>query len=163
MNLTEGLGKILQSFQQYYNIKREEVTPPFAVEAEFHSHEQQYFLVHSATISEAESNEYVYFATVENLEEEILHKLDQTAWKAGCARVIPHANHRNSDVTLVILADRMSEEAKKTVSKIKHYRSYRLTLEGWSHYRLVALELSSGQVVCNRQGQSLKKLVSNII
>ena len=66
-------------------------------------------------------------------------------------------------ITLIILADRITEGAMKEVSKIKRYKNYRLTLEGWSHYRLVALELSSGRAAYNRQGQSLKKLVSNII
>ena len=163
MNLTEGLEKVLRSFQRYYNINREDVTVPFAAEAEFHSHDEQYFLVRSATIAESESNEYVYFATVDELDEETLHKLDETAWEAGLDRVKPHGHHRNSDITLIILADRITEGAMKEVSKIKRYKNYRLTLEGWSHYRLVALELSSGRAAYNRQGQSLKKLVSNII
>ena len=62
MNTTEILEKLLRSYSVYYDIQRENVTEPFAAEANFHTHDEQYFLVRSATISEAESNEYVYFA-----------------------------------------------------------------------------------------------------
>ena len=79
------------------------------------------------------------------------------------ARVIPSSSHRNSDVTLVIVTDKLTPEAKAAIPKMKHYKSYMFTLHGWSYYRLIALELSTGDLVYNRQGQNLKKLVSNIL
>lgn len=163
MNATETLEKLLRSFRVYYNVKEEEVTPPFTAEAEFHSHDEQFFLLKSARISESESREYVFFAVEEELDEEKLLALDKTAWETGLSRVRPHAEHKNTDVTLFILAERITDEAFQKVKKIRHYKSYQFSLQGWSHYRLVAVELSSGRAAYNRQGQSLKELVRNIL
>lgn len=162
MDMAEKLEKLLRSFERYYNIRREHVEEPFTAEAEFSLHDEQYFLVKSARISEADSKEYVYFATEENLDNKGFLALDEAAWNRGISRVRPHANHRNTDIVLVILAKEIEEEVFSIISKTKHYKSYRLGFQGWSHYRLIAVELSSGRVASNRQGQSLKKLVSNI-
>ncbi len=163
MTKQEALDKILPAFQRYYNVIREDVPSPFVAAAEFHSHNEQYFLVKSARLSEADSHEYIYFAAEETLDLKRLDQLDTIAWETGCARVHPHPSHRNSDITLFILADHITEDAMKAIPKRKRYKSYSHSLQGWSHYRLVALELSSGHAAYNRQGQSLKKLVRTTI
>ncbi|MDE7251146.1 MAG: hypothetical protein K2N82_14970, partial [Lachnospiraceae bacterium] len=72
-------------------------------------------------------------------------------------------SHRNTDVALIILADKITEEAFLQIPKLRHYQSYRLGFQGWSNYRLVAIELSTGRAAYNRLGRSFKKLVRNII
>lgn len=162
MERTEALEKLLRSFVRYYNVKTEDVEEPFAAEAEFFSDEQQYFLIKAAKISESSSREFVYFATPRELTYPLLKTLDETAWERGLSQVNPGPGHRNSDVTLIILADRIEKDAFDAVKKLKHYKSYTYRLHGWSNYRLVALELSTGRIVHNRQGETLKKLVGNI-
>lgn len=163
MNLTEALEKVLISYRRYYNILREdEVEAPFVAEALFRSHNEQYFLIKKAKVAEINSNEDVFFYTTEYLDIETLHKMDLCAWERGVSRVKPDGNHRNSDITLIIIANHIEEDAMKEVRKMKHYQSYRFGLHGWSNYRLVAMELSSGKLAYNRQGQMLKKLFSNI-
>ena len=109
MEMTEALGKLLRSFERYYDVRREQVTEPFAAEAEFSLHDEQYFLVKSARLAEADSKEYVYFATADRLDGIGFAALDRAAWEKGLARVKPHANHRNTDIVLVILADHIEE------------------------------------------------------
>ncbi|MCD8023467.1 MAG: hypothetical protein LUF30_11045 [Lachnospiraceae bacterium] len=162
MSLKESFDKLVSRFDTYYDVRREDVEPPFEAEAVFHSHDEQYFLVRSAAISEAESHEYVYFAMRETLDANALQMMDSAAWERGLAQVTPHKDHRNSDVTLIILADKISDEAMRQIPKLHHYKSYRFSLQGWSQYRLIALEQTSGRVAYNRQGADLKKLVSNI-
>lgn len=163
MNNNEILEKLFNSFRIYYNVKQEGVEPPFVAEAQFHTHDEQFFLVKSAVLSEAESQEYVYFAVEETLDLEKLLYLDQEAWLRGLSNVMPHASHRNTDVALIILADQITEEAFARMPKLRHYQSYHLGFQGWSNYRLAAIELSTGRAAYNRLGKSFKKLVSNII
>lgn len=163
MTANEILDKLLRSFQVYYNVTSEEVRPPFVAEAEFHTHDEQFFLVKSAVLSEAESREYIFFALEEYLDDALLMRLDKAAWEHGLERVNPHKDHRNTDVALFIVAEKMSEEALKMIPKLRHYRSYHFGLQGWSHYRLVAIEQSSGRAVYNRFGRSYKKLICNIL
>ncbi len=162
MDRTEALEKLITAFEAYYDIKREG-TEPFAAEAEFSLHDEQYFLIKSARISEVDTKEFVYFASVETLSAEMLARLDETAWERGIARVQPHADHRNSDVILYILADHVEPEAMAQIKKLRHYKSYRHGFHGWSHYRLAVIELSSGKTASNRQGRDQEKLVNNII
>ena len=69
---SDAIKQILPAFEQYYTIKKEDITPPFCNEAEFRSHNEQYFLVRSAHIADIDSNEFVYFADPEELTAEKL-------------------------------------------------------------------------------------------
>lgn len=163
MTPDEALERLLRSYTRYYNIIRgESVEPPFAAEAVFHSHDEQYVLVKSARISESNSHEYVFFTTADTLDAAAVAALEETAWERGMTRVQPHMNHRCSDVTLFLLAEHIDPDAKRTVKKSRRTKSYKHTLHGWSSYRAVALETSSGDLVSNRLGRDLKKLFRNI-
>ena len=162
MDLTEALEKLLPAFRRYYNIKQEEVTYPFAAEAEFCTHDEQYFLMKSAKLFESESKEYIFFATEEHLTLSRLKELDEIAWDECMNRVRPGEGHKNTDAALIILAEKIDADAFSQIKKISHHKSYFFSIHGWSNYRLIAIELSSGGVVHNRLGQSLKKLISNI-
>ena len=156
------LNTLLKSYKRYYNVRTEDVEAPFTAEAAFHSHDEQYFLVKSAKLSEAESHEYVFFYTGESLELSDVQKLDQCAWERGLSRAKPSTNHRNTDVVLILLAEQISPEAKAYIQKCKHYQSYRFTFHGWSSYQAVAMETSTGTLTHNRRGRDLKKLFRNI-
>ena len=163
MTREEMLKKVLRSFAAYYDINTETPAAPFAAEAVFHSHTDAYFLVKSAALGEAESHEYIFFASVDQLDAPLLDSLDKTAWETGISRVKPHSSHRNTDVSLVVLASSVSREAQDAIPKMKHYKNYRLSLHGFSHYHLIVVDLSSGELTCNRQGRSLKKLFNKIL
>lgn len=162
MTATEALELLLKSYERYYNIKTEDVTPPFTAEAAFHTHDEQYFLLKSARLAEAEAHEYVFFATGGVVGQEDVKELDENAWEEGLSRVVPHSNHRSSDIVLIILAEQLSQDAKDYIKTIKRYKSYRFTLQGWSNYSVVAMETSTGELSCNRRGRDLKKLFRNI-
>lgn len=153
---------LLNSYVAYYNVTQENVTPPFQAEAEFHSHEEQFFLVKAAKLSESESKEFVFFGVTDCLTLEQAKEMDQVAWETGLSRVKPHNGHRNSDVVLFILADTIEEDARKYLKKLRRYQSYRHSLHGWSHYRVIAQEMSTEKPVFNRMGRGLKKLLRNI-
>jgi len=162
MTSKEALQTLLKSYICYYNVKEEGVEEPFVAEAEFFAQDVQYFLVKSAKLGEADSHEYIYFAAEEHLTLERAKLLDEEAWKRGMSRVEPKPNHRNSDVHLVILADKMDDDAAEFLKKLRRYESYHHSFWGWSQYRVIALETSTGRLTCNRMGQLLKKLFSNI-
>lgn len=163
MTAREACDYVLRSYESYYDVNRDTPVPPFVAEAVFHSHSQQYFLVKSATISEAESNEYVFFSVCENLDAGTLRQLDEAAWTEGLSRVKPHRDHRNSDVTLVILADTIPADVLPLIKRQRHYKSYRLGLMGWTNYRIIVLDSSFRRLVYNSQGKALKKLFRSII
>ena len=162
MSPAEVLDRLVKSYSRYYNVRTEDVEPPFAAEAVFHSHDEQYFLLKSAKLSESESHEYVFIATGESMTLEDVRALDEKAWETGMARVRPRDGHRSTDVVLIILAEHLAPEAMEYIRKLKRSRSYRFTLHGWSNYQAIALETSTGNLSANRRGRDLRKLFRNI-
>ncbi len=157
-----ALQKLLHSFERYYTIKTDGVRAPFAAEAEFHAHGQQYFLVKSAHIADIDSNEYVFFAEESLLTSDRLGELDEAAWGEGLSRVKPYMGHRNSDVTLIVLADKIDDDVFGKIKKTKHSKSYKFSLYGWSNFRALAYETSTGRLAYNRFGKDLQKLIGNL-
>lgn len=162
MTASEALDMVLPLFQVYYDIKRDGVTAPFDAEAAFHSHEEQYFLVKTAKYTESDAHEYAFFAALDKLTLAQAQKLDEAAWTEGLSRVQPSSIHRSTDISLIILADEIEPEAAAYIKKLRRSKSYMFLLHGYSNYRTIAIETSSGSMTYNRLGQHLKKLFSNI-
>lgn len=162
-----AIKKLLPAFSQYYTIKEVDVTPPFCAEADFRSHNEQYFLVRSAHIADIDSNEFVYFAAADSLDSAKLEELIKAAWEAGLAKVRPYNGHRNSDVSLLIFTKTISPETITTIKKTKLYKSYKFSFYGWSHFKLAvclmpaddASEAFTANVFTNRQGRDYEKLI----
>lgn len=162
MTSANALEKILPLFEVYYDIERENVTEPFDAEAAFHSHDEQYFLIKSAKYTELEAHEYAFFAALDKLTPEKAKELDEIAWNTGLSRAQPSSIHRSTDVTLVLLADEVDPDAAAYIKKLKRSKSYKFLLHGFSNYHAIAIETSTGTMTCNRLGQHLRKLFSNI-
>ena len=159
MERSQAIEKILPAFERYYTIKKDEVTPPFCAEAEFRSHNEQYFLVRSAHIADIDSNEFVYFADCDELTEELLSDFVNTAWNTGLQKVKPHSGHRNSDISLIIFTDKLSDASKIKIKKTKLYKSYKFSFYGWSNFKLAAYSLSEMAAYSNPQGKDFAKLI----
>lgn len=124
----------------------------------FKSHGEEYFLIRAAKITEMDSSETAFFADVEELDEEGYVDMLDKVWDETLSRAEVKPNHRNSDGILIITADRIDDATKKRIKKTRRYKSYRFSFWGWSEVRVIAYEHDSGKVVCNRQGDMLKKL-----
>lgn len=163
MTTAEFLERLFRSYSVYYDIRKENVTEPFVAEAAFHAHDEQYFFTKGAKMDEMDSFEYVFFHESEHLSLAEVQKLEALAWNTGLARAKPGPKHRSTDVGLILVSDKIDDEVFRFVKKLRRYKSYKFTLHGWSHFRVVALETSSGRMAFNRMGQNLKKLFRNII
>lgn len=161
MDLDTELERILQSYQRYYDINRESPMAPFDAEAVFRLHDEEYFLIRSAKVAEQDSFEYVFFLRVPELDGERAKELTDLVWQECLRRAEPKKNHRNTDTQLVILCERMTEEAARVIRKANPYKSYRFGLWGWSTMKVIAYEISGGRSSCNRRGENLKKLIGN--
>lgn len=168
MNNNGVLEKILKSYQRYYNVKTEGVEFPFFAEAVFNSHNEQYFLVKSAKVADIDSNEFVFFynndlnekTPSDPISSEKLTELADLAWNRGLSKISPYYGHRNSDVTLIVLAQKISEEAFKKIKKLNFYKSYKMGFFGWSSLRAFAYETSTGRFANNRRASDLKSIKS---
>lgn len=162
MTAAEALEALLPSYVSYYDITRDGAAEPFAAEAAFHSHDEQYFLVKSAKYTEQDMHEYVFFALADTLTLPEAQRFGEAAWEEGMRRVRPGPNHRCTDISLVLLAERVEPDAAAYLKKLRRSKTYKLMLQGWSNYRVIALETSTGSLTHNRLGRDLRKALSNI-
>ena len=163
MRVDDTLDALLPLYKNYYNVNTDGCEPPFAAEAVFTSHNEQYYLIKAAKVADININEYVYFAKSGDLSEKDLASLTDTAWERGLSHVVPGYDHRSTDITLYILADNIEEDLIRKIKKTRRYKSWKWGFNGWSNFKLVAIECSSGRAYYNHQGRSLKKLVGNIL
>ena len=163
MEASDAIKQILPAFEQYYTVKKDEITPPFCAEAEFRSHNEQYFLIRAAHIADIDSNEFVYFANPDELNNEKLEELVNSAWNTGLAKVRPYNGHRNSDVSLLIFTKSISPETIQKIKKTKLYKSYKFSFHGWSHFKLAVCNTTDMAIFTNRQGKDFSKLIKKNI
>ena len=135
----------------------------FIAEAVFDSKGEQYFLIKSAKIAETHTAEYVYFVREDELKADRLKALDEKAWTEGVAHAKPAADHKNTDVVLIIISKSITGEARELVKSLKHSKVYKMAMHGFSNYRLVAVETETGVAYFNKQARILKRLVGNIL
>ena len=156
--MREITERLLGQYERYYTINRENPVPPFAAEAEFSVHGEQYFLIKAAKWAEMDAKEFIFFAEVDTLTDEVLTGLDEKAWNTGLSRVQAKENHRNTDISLIIVAETIDDAVKKRIKKLRHYRSYRFGLWGWSDNHTIVYELSTGKETHNRTGDHLAQV-----
>lgn len=156
MTTADCMEQLLRSYSGYYDISQQE-REPFCAKAEFHSHNEQYILTRSARISGSDSHEYVYFACTELLTCRNLAELGREAWSRGLSNVRPLYGHRNSDITLIVIAGTMEADVSAAARKIRRYKSYCFSLCGWSSFSLIAYSVSTGNFACNSRGRCLKR------
>ena len=161
MTSADALTKLLPMYGEYYTVTRD-AAAPFAAEAFSSVSDEQYAAFRTVKISEAVSAEQIFFSAVVTLDEPLARSLSDAAWEEGLSRVKPGPNHRNTDIILIILADRMTPEAAGYLKRIRRSRNYKCMLHGWSSFRVIAIETTSGNSASNRLGRSLKPLFGNI-
>ena len=91
------------------------------------------------------------------MDEESLQKQIDLSMQAGMSRIKPHKEHMSSFVTLVILADTITPEAKKLLQKTRFRKNFRLALHGWMEYHIAAMEISTHSFLSNPAGKEAKK------
>ncbi|MDE5580869.1 MAG: hypothetical protein K2I95_05550 [Treponemataceae bacterium] len=163
MENDDALKKILRAFEKFYTVRTCDVAAPFCALAEFHAHGEQFFLTKAAKVADIDTNEYVFFAREKFLDAARLADLADEAWERGLSFVKPYFGHKNSDVSLVILADESDSDAKKIVRKLRRYKSYKFGIYGWSAFNVSFCDFSSRKVFSNSRGENLKKNLQEIL
>ena len=161
MTQAQCLETLLARFTRYYDVCRD-VRPPFCAQALFHSREEHYFLTKTAKLAVYTSSERVYFATEGTLSVERLRELAAAAWEQGLEGVASFWGHKSSDVSLIVIASSIDEDTFRAAKRINYYRSYKLSLYGWSAFSLAVFDTSTLRCVCNRRGKHLARLFSSL-
>ncbi len=159
LTLKDRLNILLEAYSHHYNITRDVETPEgnYPAEADFFMRDENYAFSKKAVISAYEQYDYTYFYMADHLDEEGTQALLDRTLKVGMARIRPHKEHKSSYVTLVILANTMTPEAKKLIEKTRFQKNFRLSLHGWMEYHIAAMECSTLSFLSNPGGKGARK------
>ena len=159
LTLKERLNILLDAYSHHYNITRDVETPEgsYPATADFFLRDENYAFSKKAVISAYEQYDYTYFYLAGHLDEEGAKSLLDRTLKVGMGRVRPHKEHKSSYVTLVILADTITPEAKKLIQKTRFQKNFRLSLHGWMEYHIAAMECATNSFLSNPGGKGAKK------
>lgn len=162
------LERILAAHQSFYDIRKDYLFEGkrFPAFAEFHTYGEQYVLTKRAKLWEVNTHDFMFFEFADELDAAAL--TDEAAFITQKAiRKVAHGpNHMSSALTLVIIANRCTDEAFAAVKHTKFRKNFRLGLHGWSDLRLAVVDLSrpdGKNVATNAAGKKLKEaLASNL-
>ena len=162
MNLDKLFEDVIGAYEGYYNIERDNAAP-FDAKGFLSNESEQYFLLKSAKIAFVNAYEYAYFKKLDTVSCNELTELDAAAWEDGISHVKPGTDHKNTDVALIVIADKVGDDVRSSIDSYKHSKNYMLGLHGFSNYRLVVIESSTGTFLTNRRGRDLRDFVQRIM
>ena len=159
MTLQDRLNILLEAYSHHYNVARDVETPQgyYPATADFFVRDENYAFSKKAVISAFEQYEYAYFYLTDHLDEQGAKDLLDRTLEAGMARIRPHKEHKSSYVSLVILADTITPEAKQLIKKTRFQKNFWLSLHGWMEYHIAALECSTSECLSNPGGKNTRK------
>lgn len=155
------LKRILAAHETWFDVHRDYAYAglTFPGYAEFHSHGERYVLVKRAKLWEADTHEYLFFVEAETLSEDEVTRWVEFMKTDGLKKVQPDPNHMSSGVSLVIIAESCTEEAKRVVRKTRFRKNFAFGIRGWADVRLVVADLSEGAVYANAAGKQMKPTI----
>ena len=98
----------------------------FDAYCEFHSHGEKYVLVKRAKLWEVNAHEYLFIDALDHLDAGTLDSYVEFMETRALEKVDPVPNHMQSSLSLVIVADRVDDEAKRACRKTRFRKNFAL-------------------------------------
>ena len=161
----QALERVLTAHETWFDVSRgyEYAGRHFDGYAEFSSHGESYVLVKRAKMWEVDNHEYIFFLLADALAEDELSSWVEFMKTEAINKVEPKPNHMSSCISLVILANSVSERARKLARRTRFRKTFKLSLQGWADLRLVLADLSTHRVYTNAAGKAMKATIEATI
>lgn len=161
MTLEDRLERLLKAYSHHYDIERCVTVEGavFPAKAHFFLRDENYLITRKHVLNVVENFEYVYFYLTERLDADMLRTQIDLTLRDGLRQIKPDRNHMSSVVTLVVLAEEMTPEAKTLLRKTHCRKYFRWALQGWMEYHTAAMECSTHTFFSNSAGKRTRKLL----
>ena len=153
----EASQRLKSAFSAYYDVEAIEDGTSLKALCSYHLRDSQYVLVKKAELWAAESHEYLYLWSLEQLREGDLEEIFHRVLEDGEPRIKPHAQHMYTYLSALVLYDRTESHTLARLTKLKRRWEYKLSLHGWMEFRIAAVDVSTGEITVNRSGRSMAK------
>ncbi|QNB46349.1 hypothetical protein BR63_08490 [Thermanaerosceptrum fracticalcis] len=155
-----------KKYSRFYDIKEKPSFVPFPVElyAHFYQRNEKYFASKKINLWSLDHEEHCLVKYYDSLTKTDLEKMINTL-KEGIGHLVnPHPNHMKTFLTGVFITrEKVSPEMSSLVEKFAYSKVFKFYLYGWCDLRLIVLDLSSRQVICNRAGREVRKFYESLL
>ncbi len=130
----------------------------FLLYAEFNQRNTKYFATKKIEIYSFSNNEHIFFYDTAVFDSNELEFIKDFLVRNVKSILHIDDEHMSSIITMIVLADEVSEEAKKLVKKFKYNKSFKLGLNGWVNSKLIVISKSENIAFENKlaKGDSVK-------
>ena len=153
------LDRILEQYSAYYDVTRIGGDGRPAAVAVFHSRGERYLLTRTVNMWAVEDHEYVFFFSVDGLDDSTYRNCMDISLSRGMEMIHPSSEHRSSTITSIIICDSISQSVTKEIKRHSHHRSFRMILDGWMDHRVVAVPKLSDGIVSDRFGREVAETI----
>ncbi|MBS3970505.1 MAG: hypothetical protein KGZ94_10395 [Clostridia bacterium] len=159
------LDNLKELYQRYHDLK----APPYLSDlkmdlyAHFYQTNQKYFGSKKITLWRLDNEEHCFTKYFEYIDIFCVNQMVE-ALKIALDRLVkPHPDHMKTVITGVIVANgKVPLEVIKAVKKFSYKKVFKLYLFGWAEIRLVLIDLSSRQVICNASGREVQNFFEGL-
>ena len=163
--LQNMLDNLLLQYEGYFNVSKPHIFDgdEILAYASFEQRMAKYVMIKRAEIFAIKTYEHVFFVHAADLTMSGWEKEKNRITFAEKDYVIPHKEHMYSYITLILLCDTIDPDVKKAISKFRYTKNYKWTLEGYSAVRICALDLSSEEIITNKQAKDVRKVMEQAL
>lgn len=155
-----------EKYSRFYDIKEPPSFVSFPVElyARFYQRNEKYLASKKINLWSLNQEEHCLVKFYDTLTKADLEKMITTL-KAGIEFLVnPHPDHMKTFLTGVFITrEKISPELAGIVERFKYGKAFKFYLHGWCDLRLVILDLSSRQVICNSAGREVRKFYETLL
>lgn len=159
------------NFQTYKEIIKERLSRYFNVEEKYtynnkifdifaisNIRNEKFMASKKLTIYAFENDEYCFIKHYEDLDNNKLYEIIDTLKSSIKDYIKPHEEHMSSNITGVLVVDNINnDELIKRIEKFHYQKSFAFGLKGWADVRLVAVNLSNGEVYTSKKAKKVDK------
>lgn len=161
-----AVNRLLEILSANYNITRDGfpggAPASLAALCECYLHSEKYFLTRKANLWSADSEEFLYVFSCDNLSDDDVGACTEFVKADGLSRAHIGTGHMYTYLSAVFICRRCSDGAFRAAERAKFYKSFRLSFHGWAELHTGLLELEGGmRTAANRRGRELKKLLDS--
>lgn len=137
---------------------------PLAGRASMHMSESGYVLTRKAQMWSADSDEHVFFYSMDTLTDELCAKGIMYAYDEGMKLIDPQKpNHMCTSIVAIFICNDADEEAISRIKECRLYKSFKMSLNGWMEFHAICATLSDEKVVSNRYGKDTAKFINELL
>lgn len=146
--------RLKDAFQLDYNITENDTR--YDLKASYREVCGRIFITPQDIIDRMEFYETIYIRTLRQPGKKDIEAFFQSLCRIG-NDLVPGKDHFQTDLTGILIADRLPAGISAALKKMRYQRTYRFYFRGWCQVKFLLVELSTDKIFCNPAAKGLKK------